>query len=257
MRHPAHPAVCSAALLGSVFAVTAVHAAEFARVVSATPVSAAVPVARQTCSDSRQLVQLPPSGAGAVLGAIAGGVIGHSVGGGFGRAAATGIGAMAGSVIGNQVEADTNPVLEVPVRRCRTASGYENRVVGYDVMYEYAGQRYSTRMARDPGPQMAVSMQPALADGASAPAPVFDDRVPPTAPPPPTVYYDEPAERPIYSAPSASFYDAPYYAPNYAPYYYLPSPSVYIAPVIGFGFGYYGGHFGGSYGGPRGGRHWH
>ena len=218
-----------ATLLGS--AVTA-QSAEVASVVSSTPVTVSVPVARQSCSDTQQLVQPQPSGAGAVIGAIAGGVIGHNVGGGFGRAAATGLGVVAGSVIGNQVEANANPPVEVPVRRCRTVNGYENRVVGYDVMYEYAGQRYSTRMARDPGAQLAVSVQPALADGASVPAPVFNDPAPPQ-----TVYYDEP-QRPAYYA--------PYYAPYYSPYYV--GPSVYVAPVIGFGFGYYGGY--------RGGRHW-
>jgi hypothetical protein len=36
------------------------------------------------------------------------------------------------------------------VRDCRTVSSYENRVVGYDVVYEYHGQRYTTRTATDP-----------------------------------------------------------------------------------------------------------
>ena len=160
-------------------------------------------------------------------------MIGNSVGGGFGRAAATGIGAVAGSVIGNQVEADTNPVTEVPVRRCQTATAYENRVVGYDVMYEYAGQRYSTRMARDPGQRFAVSVQPADASGTALPAPMVSAPVP---------TYDAPA----------TYVEAPqqpvYYAPLPPPVYYTP-PYYYSAPVISFGLGYY-------YGGHRGGRHW-
>ena len=208
-----------AAGLGSTLFCLGAWATEYATVVSSTPVTASVPVARQECTEGQQLVQQQPSGAGALLGAIAGGVIGHNVGGGIGRAAATGVGAVAGSVIGNQVEANATPPAEVPVRRCRTVTRYENRVAGYDVMYEYAGQRYSTRMARDPGQQLAISVQPSQASGANVPAPVYAEATPEAAPP---VYY-EPVPRTVY-------YD-------YAP---LP-PVVYVAPFIGFGFGYYGG----------------
>jgi len=152
MRPTLHRIVTlSAALAGAVGAPLCAQAAELATVVSSTPVTVAVTVPRQQCSDGQQLVQQRPSGAGALLGAIAGGVIGHNLGNGFGRAAATGFGAVAGAVVGDQVEAANSPVAEVPVRRCQTVSSYENRVVGYDVVYEYAGQRYSTRMSRDPG----------------------------------------------------------------------------------------------------------
>lgn len=223
MLRPTQRAAVMAAVLIS--GPLAAHAAELASVVSSMPVTASVPVARQVCSDGQQFVQQRPSGAGALLGAIAGGVIGHNLGNGFGRAAATGIGAVAGSIVGDQVEAANTPVAEVPVRRCQTVTSYESRVVGYDVMYEYAGQRYSTRMARDPGTQFAVSVQPADAGG--LPAPLTSTPVPATTPPQ-TVYYDTP--QPVY-------YDAP------PPVYYVP-PQVYVAPVIGVGFGYYGGYRG-------------
>ena len=214
------------AVLGALLGGTvAAHAAEYATVVSSTPVTAQVPVARQVCSDGQQLVQPRPSGAGALLGAIAGGVIGHQIGSGFGRAAATGIGAVAGSVIGDQAEANATPAYEVPVRRCQNVSAYENRIVGYDVMYDYAGQRYSTRMARDPGKQLAVSVQPAEAGAASLPAPAYTEPAPEASAPVPTYYQN---------APRTVYYSAP--------------PAVYFAPpVIGFGFGYYGGYRG---------RHW-
>src|SRR3954453_19918310 len=78
--------------------------AEVARVISATPVTASVAVPNRVCTEEQQLVGARPSGAGAVIGAIAGGVLGHQVGGGFGRAAATGIGAVAGAAIGNGIE---------------------------------------------------------------------------------------------------------------------------------------------------------
>ena len=211
-------AALAAALLGGPLAA---QAAELATVVSSTPVTASVPVARQACSDSQQLVQQRPSGAGAVIGAIAGGVIGHNLGNGFGRAAATGLGVVAGSIVGDQVEAANTPVAEVPVRRCQTVTSYESRIVGYDVMYEYAGQRYSTRMARDPGQQLAVNVQPA--EGSGMPAPLDAGRE--GTPVPSNV-----APQPVYYTPLQ-------------PVYYAPPP-VYVTPVIGFGFGYYGGYRG-------------
>ncbi|MEP7295670.1 MAG: glycine zipper 2TM domain-containing protein [Burkholderiales bacterium] len=211
-----------AAVAAAIGAVCAAQAAEMATVISSTPVTASIAVPRQVCSDGQQIVQQRPSGAGAVIGAIAGGVIGHNLGNGFGRAAATGLGAVTGAVIGDQVEAANSPVSEVPVRRCQLVSSHEERVVGYDVMYEYAGQRYSTRMARDPGRQFAVSVQPA--DAGALPEPVYQPRegtpVPSTLAPQP-IYYEQPAPQPVY--------------------YYAPSP-VYFAPMIGFG--YFGGHRG-------------
>jgi uncharacterized protein YcfJ len=235
MRQAIRPALALIVAASAATIVPAAFAAEYATVVSSTPVTAQVPVRRQVCSDSQQYVQQAPSGAGALIGAIAGGVLGNSVGGGFGRAAATGIGAVAGSVIGNQVEANANPVTEVPVRRCQMATRYENRIVGYDVMYDYAGQRYSTRMARDPGQRLAVSVQPADAAGGGLPAPVTSAPVPPAG-----------------TATMATADEAPApvdYQPLPAPMYYYPAPYVYAAPAISFGFGYYGGW--------RGGRHWH
>lgn len=38
-----------------------------------------------------------------------------------------------------------------PGRRCTTETVYEDRTVGYDVTYEYAGRRHVTRMAEKPG----------------------------------------------------------------------------------------------------------
>ena len=149
-------AAASAALLG--VAATA-SAAQYANVVSATPVTESVAVPRQDCVQSERLVQAQPSGAGALIGAIAGGVIGNQFGHGFGRAAATGVGAVAGSAIGNNVEANANPPQSVPVQHCRTVNAYESRVVGYDVVYEYNGQRYTTRLPNDPGPRLAIDVR--------------------------------------------------------------------------------------------------
>jgi uncharacterized protein YcfJ len=231
------------------------HAAQYATVVSSTPVVASVNVPRRVCSEGQQFVQPQASGAGAVIGAIAGGLLGNTVGGGFGRAAATGVGAVAGAAIGNSVEASQYPPASVPVQRCQTVGGYENRTVGYDVVYEYNGQRYSTRMDRDPGARLAIDVRPAY--GA---APL--DRVGPQAgdygmpqddaraPASPVPYddaqrlYDEP--QPMYAPASGYAVQRPAYV--YGQPAYVVAPPVYAVPPvsIGIGYGYWGGR-----------RHWH
>lgn len=47
-----------------------------------------------------------------------------------------------------------------PMRRCVNTTRYENRTVGWDVSYEYAGRRYTTRMDHDPGRWVLVQAQP-------------------------------------------------------------------------------------------------
>lgn len=240
-------AALAAGLLG---AAAGAHAAEYANVVSATPVMQSVGSPRQECVQGAQVVQQQPSGAGALIGAIVGGVAGNQFGHGVGRAAATGLGVVAGSAIGNNVEAGNAGTATVPVERCRTVNGYENRVVGYDVVYDYNGQRYTTRLPRDPGPKLAIDVRPAAA------APL--DRVGPPATygavPPQT--YDSYGEAPAYAQGPAYYAPAPaYYAGS--PYYY--GVPAYVGPaVIGLGLGYWAGrswHGGGYYHG--GYRHWH
>src|SRR3954454_14948396 len=63
-------AACTA-LLG---AAASAGAAEYATVISATPVSGSVAAPRRDCVQGEQIVQQSPSGAGALVGAIAGGV---------------------------------------------------------------------------------------------------------------------------------------------------------------------------------------
>jgi hypothetical protein len=168
-------------------------------------------------------------------------VIGNQFGHGFGKAAATGLGVVAGSAIGNNVEASANPPTAVPVQHCRTVNGYESRIVGYDVVYEYNGERYTTRLPRDPGPRLAIDIRPAAAAPLDRAGPPASYRaVPPAYAAAPA--YAEPAPSyvespPIYDEP-APVYQAPYYAP--APGYYgAPYYAPYIAPAIGLGIGYW------------------
>jgi uncharacterized protein YcfJ len=251
MKTMIHSGTVAAACVAAVFGLAAsASAAEYAKVVSATPVSSSVAVPRQECAEGQQVVQQQPSGAGALIGAIAGGVLGNQIGHGFGRAAATGVGVVAGSAIGNNVEANANPPTTVPVQRCRTVSSYQNRVVGYDVVYEYNGQRYTTRLPNDPGPRLAIDIRPAGAPldhvgppaGYSAVAPAYGDAPTYTESPP---AYGESAPAYYDYAPAPVYYGGPaYYG---APYY--------VGPAIGLGIGYWIGSTWHS--GYRGGyRHW-
>lgn len=273
-------AALAAGLLGSA---ALAQAAEYANVVSATPVMQSVAAPRQECAQGEQIVRQQPSGGGALIGAIVGGVLGNQFGHGVGRAAATGLGVVAGSAVGNNVEAANGGTATVPVRSCRTVGAYENRVVGYDVVYDYNGQRYTTRLPRDPGSRLAIDVRPAAAplDRAGPPAtygavpPASYGAVPPAtygAVPPatygavPSVQYDTPAyvDSPTYVQSAPTYYEqAPVYverAPSYyAPWYYAPSyyygPSAYVAPaVIGLGLGYWAGRswYSGYRGGYRG-----
>lgn len=149
-----------------------------AKVISATPVVAQVAVPRQVCHDA--YYQEPPrsSGAGAVLGAIVGGVVGNAVGKGGGRVLATGAGVIGGAVLGDHIENNGRPGTTRSVRQCEQQASYENQVVAYDVVYEYAGQRYSTQMDEEPGRtiplQVTVNPIGSPAPVVAAPQPYYD-----------------------------------------------------------------------------------
>ena len=210
-------------------------ATEYGAVVSSTPVMHSVPVAQRVCSDQEVVYQQQPSGAGAVIGAIAGAALGNTIGAGAGRAAATGIGLVAGSAIGNQVEANGLPPTTSTVQRCRTVTRYENRLVGYDVVYDYQGVRRSVRLAQDPGPSVALEVNVAPA-GAMPPQAMSA-----AAAPPPTVVVED-APQVVY-IPQQRVYAPPVYV-NPWPYY---PPAVYIGGGWGWGRGYYGGGWGGHH----------
>lgn len=149
-------------------------ATEYGNVITSTAAVAQIAVPQQQCTDQQVSVQPRTSGGGALLGAVIGGVVGHNVGQGFGRAAATGVGVVAGGVIGDRVEAGNTAPTEATVRNCQTVTSYENRIVGYDVAYEYNGLRYSARMAQEPGARIPVNVvvTPLAATVAAAPPPV-------------------------------------------------------------------------------------
>src|SRR5436309_3523418 len=75
--------LAAAAAMTLLGATASAGAAQYARVVSATPVTDSVAAPRQECYQGEQVVQAQPSGAGALIGAIAGGVVGNQFGHGF------------------------------------------------------------------------------------------------------------------------------------------------------------------------------
>ncbi len=136
---------------------------EYGRVLSSMPIMQQVSVPRQVCNTEQVEVQGQKSGAGALMGAVAGGAIGNAVGSGNGKTAATVLGLFGGAMLGDKIEgAPTSQVQNV--QRCSTQNVYENRTVGYRVVYEYAGRQYEVQMPRDPGARIRLQVIPVGAD---------------------------------------------------------------------------------------------
>ncbi len=137
----------------------AADAQEFGRVLSSTPVIGQVALPQQVCHDTTVVVPGRRSGAGAALGAVTGAVIGSAVGQGNGRVVGSVIGMVGGAVIGDRIASRDADQFQ-RVRQCTTHTTFENRVLYHDVVYEYAGRRYSARMPHDPGPSVQVQVTP-------------------------------------------------------------------------------------------------
>jgi uncharacterized protein YcfJ len=180
-------AVASALVAASGAAFAQQAYGDVARVISSTPIYDRVSEPRRECRteqvtayEERRMREAPREardsggiGAGTVLGAIIGGVIGHQFGGSSaGRDHGTAAGAVIGGIVGNQAERDADGyrpagrdviVERVPVtrdvQRCENVADATERIVGYDVRYEYNGREFRTRMPFDPGNQMAVNVE--------------------------------------------------------------------------------------------------
>ena len=177
-----------------------------ARVVSVRPIQDRIPVSREECwndvqrtYEERRVTRTDTGaaiGPGTVLGAIVGGVAGHQVGSGRGNDAATAAGAVIGGLIGNQADRSSGRVgpggqvtevervpVERNVERCRTVQEVREATLGYDVRYEYGGRTFQTRMDRDPGRALRVSVNVMPVEGNEIPPghPRYQDRpTPPT-----------------------------------------------------------------------------
>ena len=201
---------CTALALGA-----AAQAQEVGQVLSRTPVYQQVAVPRQTCAQT-VTPNAPTSGAGAVSGALTGAVLGTLIG--EGRGAGALLGAVGGAVLGDKMESNAN---SQPVTTCTTQTTLENRLIGYTVVYEYAGKTYTAQLPQDPGPTIALQITPAAAVQAPAPAAAVQAPMPATVVMPPTTT--------VVTRPSVV------YAPP--PVYYSPWPST----SVHLGWGWYGG----------------
>ncbi len=101
-----------------------------------------------------------------VVGGVVGAVLGSKVGGGSARYATAAVGTMVGGMAGRQIYESSNRsrqsrdgVVTVCDPVPADGRGYtvdESRVGAYDVTYEYAGRRYTTRTDHHPGDTIRV-----------------------------------------------------------------------------------------------------
>ncbi len=125
----------------------------------------------------------------------------------------------AGAMVGENIEKQA-PAQTVNQTTCTLQSAYENRLIGYQVVYEYAGKQYTVQLPQDPGPTIALQITPA-----GLPTAPVAQAAPPMGLSPgvaqPQVIYAQPAV--IYGS----------------PYYYNPYP---FSTSINLGWGFRGGH---------------
>lgn len=135
-------------------------AQEMGRVISSTPIVTQVVVPKQVCTTQTVQTQGQTTGLGGVTGMAVGAAIGNRFGKGDGRTGATILGAVGGAIIGNQIESNNVAPQTQNVQQCYTENQYENRTSGYNVVYEYAGYRYSVQLSNDPGRYIPLVVQP-------------------------------------------------------------------------------------------------
>lgn len=123
-------------------------------VVSAVPAYKTEMIDRQVCGPAA-----PPSETknvvGSLLGGVVGGVLGNQVGHGRGRTAATVVGAVGGAVAGNAI---SNNMQTGP--DCRMVAEPQQVMVGYDVVYDFSGQKGHVRLPVKPGASIVVEVRP-------------------------------------------------------------------------------------------------
>ena len=160
-----------------------------------------------------------------------------------------------------------------PREPCRSVTNFETRTVGYKVVYEYAGKRYTTQLPEDPGATVSLQITPAVQSRpASRPSAVHEAT---NTEPAYEQRWDVDRDRPYQIRRSNEGWDAdrdrgytetiplePRYVERVyvAPGYYAPRPYAYPSsygyygapywPLLGLSIGLshglrgYGGHFG-------------
>ncbi len=149
-------------------------------------------------------------------------------------------------------------ISSTPVMRRVTEPGKapEDRLIGYKVVYEYAGKQHTVQLPFAPGPTIELEIQPAAA--VSAPAPSTQA----AAPQPLYTPGEYIGSAPVYSQPATTtvvtqpVYVQPNYYPVYPSYpsYYSYDPVLPLAIGVGLGYVWRGGCCWGRGWGVRG---WH
>jgi uncharacterized protein YcfJ len=139
-------------------------------VISAQPVYqlTRIETPQERCVEERVVIERrnqQASGTPIIVSTIIGGALGNAVGNNKSRRR---VGAVLGAVLGNSVGRDiarqsqSSDTREYQtVERCETVfvSHEEERLLGYDVIYQFNGQQYSVRTEQDPGSQMKVRVE--------------------------------------------------------------------------------------------------
>lgn len=153
----------------SAMAATGLHAETYvdhARVRSVQPQYETVQVPRQACTSrwvqEQRRVDAPRQYGGAVIGGVAGAVLGSQVGDGSGRNVATAVGAVLGALTGDRVanrgRHDRYETAPRELQHCQMVLEPQQRFTGYQVIYEYRGQRYAALMQQEPGRTMPIQV---------------------------------------------------------------------------------------------------
>ncbi|AGX87232.1 glycine zipper 2TM domain-containing protein [Candidatus Symbiobacter mobilis] len=182
------------ALLALALCTGCAAAQETGVVLSSTPIIETITVSREVCTTTEEWVARPKTGAGAAAGAVLGGVLAHATARGRDRATTTMLGVMGGAVLGDQLERTTTEPRSV--QRCVLQPELEQRIVGYEVVYRYAGRRHTARLPQAPGATIALTVSP-TATLAPTPRPARTTDATTTtvivqAPPRPSRMYREP-----------------------------------------------------------------
>lgn len=143
---------------------------ESVAVISAQPVYqlTRIETPQERCVEERVVIERrrpQASGTPIIVSTIIGGALGNAVGN---NKSSRRVGAVLGAVLGNSVGRDIARQSQSSetrdyqtVERCETVfvSHEEERLLGYDVIYQFNGQQYSVRTEQDPGSQMKVRVE--------------------------------------------------------------------------------------------------
>jgi uncharacterized protein YcfJ len=136
----------------------------WADVIEAQPIRQVVriPEREEVCWDEQVYHEVAArrSATPAIFGAIIGGVIGNQFGGGSGRDLMTAAGAALGSSVAIDRQRANYPdrYYATTEQRCEMSTGWRNeeRIVGWNVTYQYNGEVYQARVKEAPGDRIRI-----------------------------------------------------------------------------------------------------